>query len=112
MNETRFFAKVYAIVSGIPEGKVATYGQIALMAGNPYASRMVGYAMSRAPSNKLPCHRVVNRDGRMAPGHVFGGQDIQRSMLEREGITFRPNGCINMEKHLWRHTPGGPVKKE
>lgn len=103
MNETNFFIRVYDIVSRIPEGQVATYGQIALIAGNPYASRIVGYAMKRAPSEQnLPCHRVVNKEGSMAPDHVFGGQDLQRSRLEQEGITFKTNGCINMEKHLWR----------
>ena len=113
MTEPKFFAKVYDIVSRIPEGQVATYGQIAIMAGNPHASRIVGYAMSSAPSERnLPCHRVVNREGSMAPHHAFGGQDIQRFMLEGEGITFKPNGCIDMDKHLWRpHKSGDLVKK-
>jgi methylated-DNA-protein-cysteine methyltransferase-like protein len=103
MNNTKFFKKVYDIVSRIPEGQVATYGQIALIAGNPYASRIVGYAMSMVPSDRnLPCHRVVNREGRMAPDNVFGGQELQRSMLEKEGITFMANGCIDMKKHIWR----------
>ncbi len=103
MNNTNFFKRVYDIVCRIPEGQVATYGQIALMAGNPYASRIVGYAMSKAPSEQnLPCHRVVNKEGRMAPDYVFGGQKTQRSMLENEGITFMANGCIDMRKHLWQ----------
>lgn len=102
MSDMKFFKRVYEIVARIPEGRVATYGQIALMAGSPYASRVVGYAMSRVrPEQDLPCHRVVNREGRMAPGHVFGGQGIQRAMLEREGITFLGNGCIDMKRHLW-----------
>ncbi len=101
-NQSKFFDKVYDIVSRIPEGSVATYGQIALMTGNPYASRIVGYAMNRAPSDRnLPCHRVVNREGRMAPDSIFGGQELQRDMLEKEGITFLENGCIDMKKHLW-----------
>lgn len=103
MDNKGFFERVYDIVADIPEGQVATYGLIALMAGNPYASRIVGYAMSKAPSYRnLPCHRVVNKEGGMAPGNVFGGQEVQRSRLEKEGITFRENGCINMERHLWR----------
>jgi len=112
MNGTKFFTRVYDIVSRIPEGQVATYGQIAFMAGNPYASRIVGYAMSRAPSEQLPCHRVVNKQGKMAPDQVFGGQDIQRSMLEQEGVTFKPNGCIDMKKHLWNlNTSTVPTKE-
>jgi methylated-DNA-protein-cysteine methyltransferase-like protein len=59
--------------------------------------------MNGAPSElKLPCHRVVNKDGRMVPGGIFGGEDHQRRMLMKEGITFKENGCIDMEKHLLR----------
>ena len=102
-EQTRFFEKVYDIVSRIPEGQVATYGQIALIMGSPHSSRIVGYAMNKAPSDQnLPCHRVVNREGKLAPDYVFGGQEIQRGMLEKEGITFLENGCIDMEKHMWR----------
>lgn len=98
-----FFEKVYDIVSAIPEGKVVTYGQIALILGSPRAARIVGYAMHSAPPGRdLPCHRVVNRQGAMAPGDIFGGQEVQRSRLEKEGVTFKANGCIDMEKHVWR----------
>ena len=66
-----FFARVYDIVAQIPPGYVLTYGQIAAMAGNPRAARIVGYAMNGAPADRdLPCHRVVNRAGCMAPGYV------------------------------------------
>lgn len=105
-NNNKFFEKVYTIVSQIPEGKVVTYGQIAFMLGSPQASRIVGYAMHSAPPDKkLPCHRVVNKQGSMAPGDIFCGQEVQRSRLEKEGITFKANGCIDMEKHLWRMQP-------
>ena len=97
-----FFHTVYGIVAQIPPGCVLTYGQIAAMAGNPRAARIVGYAMNRAPAGQdLPCHRVVNREGAMAPGLIFGGAGCQRAQLEAEGVTFRDNGCINLEKHLW-----------
>jgi methylated-DNA-protein-cysteine methyltransferase-like protein len=95
-----FFNEVYHIVSKIPEGSVMTYGMIAEMIGNPSASRIVGYAMNHAPSElQLPCHRVVNKEGRMAPGNIFGGEDKQRRLLEQEGVTFKSNGCIDMEKN-------------
>ena len=95
-----FFEEVYKIVSRIPEGSVMTYGMIADMLGNPRASRIVGYAMNSAPPElNLPCHRVVNKEGRMSPGDIFGGEDKQRRMLEKEGVTFNDNGCIDMEKH-------------
>jgi methylated-DNA-protein-cysteine methyltransferase-like protein len=96
-----FFEEVYKIVGRIPEGCVMTYGMIADMLGNPRASRIVGYAMNGAPPElNLPCHRVVNREGRMSPGDIFGGEGEQRRLLEEEGVTFKENGCVNMEKHL------------
>ena len=97
-----FFIRVYNIVSQIPEGKVATYGQIALLLGEPRSGRIVGWAMKAAPEHlSLPCHRVVNRLGEMAPEYVFGTPEIQRSILISEGITFKENGCIDLKKHLW-----------
>jgi methylated-DNA-protein-cysteine methyltransferase related protein len=60
----------------------------------------VGWAMKAAPS-KLPCHRVVNRLGEMAPGYIFGSKELQRDILESEGITFLENGCIDLKKYLW-----------
>lgn len=101
-DKTCFFEKVYAIVARIPIGKVATYGQIAAMAGSPYASRVVGGAMHKAPKDRhLPCHRVVNRYGQLAPDAVFGGRHIQRALLAGEGIAFLADGHIDLEKHLW-----------
>ncbi|MHB0999451.1 MAG: MGMT family protein [Armatimonadota bacterium] len=97
-----FFYKVYETVARIPSGKVAAYGQIAELCGNPRGARTVGWAMHSIPAHlNLPCHRVVNASGRLAPDSVFGGYDIQRSMLESEGITFKDNGCIDMTKHQW-----------
>ncbi len=96
-----FFDQVYRIVAQIPPGKVATYGQIATLLGEPRNARVVGWAMHSAPKELgLPCHRVVNKSGGMGPGYLFGpGQ--QRMLLESEGVTFKENGCIDMSKHLW-----------
>ena len=103
MGEPSFFEVVYAIVAKIPKGKVATYGQIAVLAGNPRGARTVGWAMhSVPPSLGLACHRVVNREGAMAPGFVFGGAGVQRSLLEKDGVTFKDDGKIDMKKHLWQ----------
>lgn len=103
MNHSNLYQKIYEIVADIPEGQVATYGQIAWMAGRPNAPRVVGYAMSRVPAGlNLPCHRVVNKEGKLAPYHVFGGERLQRNLLEEEGITFLENGCIDMKKCQWR----------
>ena len=94
------FEKIYEVVKSIPEGKVATYGQVALLAGNPRWARVVGYALHVNPEpGIIPCHRVVNRKGEVAPGFAFGGPGIQRQMLEAEGVIFEPDGLINLEKY-------------
>jgi len=99
----KFYADVYELASLIPEGKVASYGQIASMLGNPLAARQVGYAMNAAPEHlHLPCHRVVNKKGEMLPGIAFGGAEEQRKRLEQEGVIFLDNGCIDMKKSMWR----------
>jgi methylated-DNA-protein-cysteine methyltransferase-like protein len=95
-----YFTRVYELVEQIPLGKVATYGQIARLLGDRCNARVVGWAMKAAPGN-LPCHRVVNRLGEMSPGHVFGSKQLQKDILESEGITFLSSGCIDMKKHLW-----------
>ena len=98
-----FFKRVYEIVALIPAGKVATYGGIARMIGSPGSARIVGWAMRSAPEGlKLPCHRVVRTTGELCPSYVFGDSEIQRSILDAEGITFREDGTIDMERHLWQ----------
>jgi len=98
-----FNSKVYEFVRQIPEGKVASYGQIACMAGSWRASRAVGYALHRNPyQGKVPCHRVVFQDGRLAKGFVFGGAGVQRQLLEAEGVEFTADGCVNMNKCRWK----------
>lgn len=93
------FEKIYAVVKTIPKGKVATYGQVAFLAGNPQWARVVGYALHHNPDpSTIPCHRVVNREGKVAPGFVFGGSDVQRQLIEAEGIVFEPDGTIDLEK--------------
>lgn len=97
------FEKIYEVVSNIPEGKVTTYGQVALLAGNPRWARVVGYALHVNPApGVIPCHRVVNREGRTAESFAFGGGDAQRILLEKEGIVFEADGHIDFEKYLWR----------
>ena len=97
------FKKVYDVVQQIPKGKVATYGQIARLAGNPRWSRVVGYALHVNPApGIIPCHRVVNREGKPADTFAFGGGTIQRQMLEEEGIIFESDGHIDLEKYGWK----------
>lgn len=97
------FEKIYEVVKMIPKGKVATYGLVAAMAGNPHWSQVVGYALHSNPDPEhIPCHRVVNRFGEVAKAFVFGGENRQRELLESEGITFLSDGRVDMEKHLWQ----------
>ena len=104
MRNSKFVDSVYEIVSQIPEGKVATYGQIAAMLGNPLAARVVGEAIRKVPEYlDIPSHRVVNKAGTMAPGYAFGGEGKQRELLEEEGIVFKENGCVDMKRCLWRY---------
>ncbi|MBO5421367.1 MAG: MGMT family protein [Clostridia bacterium] len=97
------FEKIYEVVCNIPKGKVATYGQVALLAGNPRWARVVGYALHVNPAfGVIPCHRVVNREGKTAESFAFGGSDIQRQMLENEGIVFEEDGHIDLKKYQWK----------
>ena len=102
MAEGKTFQKVYEIVRQIPKGKVTTYGQIACLIGNPRLSRAVGYALHINPEpGVIPCHRVVNAAGRLAPGFAFGGQDEQRRLLESEGVAVSPEGFVEMKRYAW-----------
>lgn len=97
-----FFAKVYEIVRQIPRGKVATYGQIARMVGNPRMSRQVGWALHVNPEPfVIPCHRVVNKEGKLSGAFAFGGKDIQHDLLVDEGVTFVDDDTVDLTLHLW-----------
>ena len=96
------FEKIYGVVKQIPSGKVATYGQIAALAGNPRMSRIVGYALHVNPNpDEIPCFRVVNRFGETSGSFAFGGPDEQRRLLELDGIEFKSDGRIDLEKYIW-----------
>lgn len=88
---------LYLIYSKIPEGKVATYGQIARLAGIPKNARLVGKALKYSKLyGGFPCHRIVNYNGRLVPGW-----DEQIVLLQSEGITFKDNLHVDLKKHLW-----------
>lgn len=98
-----FFENVYEAVQLIPRGKVATYGQIARMIGAPRSSRAVGYALHANPRpGVIPCHRVVNREGRLAPAFAFGGPEIQAQLLESEGVEVGEDFVVDLGKYLWQ----------
>ena len=91
----KFFETVYEIVKQIPRGKVMSYGQIARAAGFPRKAREVGWALHVNPDPEhIPGHRVVNREGRVSPAFVFGGENMQVALLKSEGVEFDENGLV------------------
>ena len=96
LNEDLIY-EILSVVEEIPEGCVATYGQIARLTGREKNARLVGRVLSMAEYyGRYPCHRVVNHAGRTAPGWTE-----QRALLEDEGVTFKPDGHVDLKKHRW-----------
>lgn len=90
--------QILSVVSCVPLGSVATYGQIAQLIGRERNARLVGRVLSQAGLyGKYPCHRVVNSAGRLAPAW-----EEQRHLLWAEGVTFKTNGCVDLKKHQWK----------
>lgn len=97
------FEKIYAVVKKIPKGRVATYGQIAAIAGNPRWSQVVGYALHTNPDpQNIPCYRVVNRSGQLSPAFAFGGENAQAELLRSDGIELSEDGTVDLKKYLWQ----------
>ena len=94
------FQKVYELAARIPPGRVTTYGQIAVYLGNPRLSRIVGCALHAAPEG-LPCHRVVDRFGGTKAAFDTHAPGSQRALLESEGVLFRSDGTVDLEKCQW-----------
>jgi len=101
------YERIYAMVRRIPRGRVATYGDVARLAGLPRQPRLVGYALHAAPDGaRLPWHRVVNAQGRISLGRGLTGGDLpQRFRLEREGVVFDQAGRIRLEAFRWKRPP-------
>ncbi len=98
------YAKIYAVVRKIPRGRVATYGQVARLAGLPGHARQVGYAMAALKAGTLvPWHRVINAQGRVSPRRAGPGAGVrQRQLLEREGVIFVPAGKVSLARYGWK----------
>lgn len=100
MKNNSIYEKVYNIVRKIPKGKVTTYGVIGkklLM-----SPRVIGQALHANPyEGEVPCHRVVTRDGRVAPNFAFGGKGIQKQLLEAEGVSFIDSLHVDLQKHFF-----------
>jgi methylated-DNA-protein-cysteine methyltransferase related protein len=102
MCEVSFYGRVYRLVAQIPSGRVATYGQIAAMLGQPKSARQVGDAMRKTPPYlDIPTHRVIHATGRLAPAAAFGGAGQQRARLEREGVLFTEDGRADLTRCRW-----------
>lgn len=95
------FERIHELVRGIPRGRATTYGQIALLMGNPRMSRVVGYALHSSKGD-LPWHRVVNRRGCFSVEAACpGGGPLQRALLEEEGVPFTADGRVDLKKCMW-----------
>lgn len=95
-NQTK---KIYDAVCNIPKGKVATYGQVAALAGNPKMSRAVGNALHKNPDpDRIPCYRVVNSKGELSGAFAFGGKNVQAKRLMADGIEV-VNGRVDLKKY-------------
>lgn len=95
------YERIYDVVKQIPYGKVATYGQVAALAGNRRWSRVVGYALHVNPDPEgIPCYRVVNRLGEVSKAFAFGGENKQVELLEAEGVEF-VDGKVDMNRFRW-----------
>ena len=110
--EKSTFDLIYDVVKQIPKGKIATYGQVAALAGNKKWSRVVGYALHANPDpENIPCHRVVNRLGEVSKAFAFGGENIQIKLLEQEGVEFDENR-VKLEKYRWNRVTLEMLEKE
>lgn len=97
------YRRIYAVVRRIPRGRVATYGQVATLAGLPGRARQVGYALHALDEpTKVPWHRVINAQGGISPRADPMFADVQRRLLEQEGVSFDGGGRIAMERFQWR----------
>ena len=107
------FAKIYAVIQRIPQGRVATYGQVAALAGLPRRARLVGAALRNTPEDlSLPWQRVINAQGTVSRRSGLGVEEgYQRHLLEEEGVRFDERGRIDLERYRWDPDERRPAKK-
>jgi methylated-DNA-protein-cysteine methyltransferase-like protein len=100
-----FFKRVYQVVRQIPPGRVATYGQIARLVGEPHGARTVGWAMRASSDPDIPWHRVLNAQGRISAAETRIESELQRVLLEEEGILFDEHGRVDLAAYQWEAPP-------
>jgi methylated-DNA-protein-cysteine methyltransferase-like protein len=99
-------ARIYAVVRRIPRGRVATYGQVAALAGLRGQARLVGYALAAlADAARVPWQRVINAKGEVSPRAEPGRERLQRAILEREGVSFDAKGRVRFARYGWKPRP-------
>ena len=101
MTPHPIFTRIRQVVAQIPPGKVATYGQIARLAGTKDA-RLIGWALKGNSDPEIPCHRVVRKDGSLAPNYSLGTWKEQKRRLRKDGVTFLAPQKVNLPTHLWK----------
>lgn len=105
------YDRIYAAVKRIPRGRVATYGQIAALAGLPGQSRQVGYALSAlAESRSIPWHRVINTKGKISVRSEPAFESLQRALLEQEGIEFDASDRVSLARFRWNPRTSRPPR--
>lgn len=105
---TSVYARIFTVIAMIPEGRVATYGQIAALAGIGRRARQVGYALASLPDgHEVPWHRVINAKGEISIRARTDGHETQRTLLEDEGVTFDVAGRVELSRFRWQ--PGFEV---
>ncbi len=110
--EQSTFELIYHVVKQIPKGTVATYGQVAALAGNKRWARVVGYALHANPDPEhIPCHRVVNREGAVSDAFAFGGANRQVELLREEGVDVIDKK-VDLEKYRWKRMTMEMLEKE
>ena len=102
-NASESLRRIYATVSRIPKGRVATYGQVATLAGLDGHARQVGYALhDLPPQSNVPWHRVINARGEISPRSAGDSHELQRMLLEAEGVDFSLDGRVELKKYRWK----------
>jgi len=109
------YAMIWKVVRRIPRGCVATYGQIAELAGLEGHARQVGYALHNLPGRSdVPWHRVINSRGEISPRSAGDSHELQRMLLESEGVVFDARGRVELKRYQWKQvarSPGRPVPR-
>ena len=103
MNKKNTYSRIYDIIYSIPYGKVATYGQIARLAGLPNGARQVGYALHNLKEGtEVPWYRVINRKGQISFTPGTTAESLQRTLLESEGVIFNTKNTIDLNKYQYK----------